>query len=151
MNEHVSGSRAVASIRGLIGRESTWFVFHLVIVVVATAICVERHCNNFLIFRTAFDHLVAGRDLYVTYPGEHADLFKYSPTFALLFAPFSKLPFAVSLFAWNLLNVMLIYVALRLALPASQRLEALQITGIGLVTTVDGTQSNGLVAALIVL
>src|SRR5205085_5542314 len=76
---------------------------------------------------------------------------KYSPTFALLFAPFAELPFAIALFAWNLLNVMLVYVAVRLAVPAHQRLEAIQLAGIGLVSTVDGTQSNGLVAALMVL
>jgi hypothetical protein len=138
-------------IRALLASELTWFAIYLAVVAIATAICVDRRCNNFLIFRAAFDHLVAGRDMYVAYPGEHADLFKYSPTFALLFAPFARLPFGAALLAWNLLNVLLIYVAIRLALPPAQRLEAIQLTGIGLIATVDGTQSNGLLAALIIL
>jgi hypothetical protein len=94
--------------------------------------------------------LLAGRDLYAAYPAEHADLFKYSPTVALLFAPFAVTPFGVALLAWNLLNVVPLYHTLYLALPAEQRGTALALTGIGLVTTVDGTQSNGLVAALII-
>jgi hypothetical protein len=118
---------------------------------VATAICAARVCNNFLIFRAAFDHVVAGVDLYALHPREHEDLFKYSPTFALFFAPFRALPYAPALFAWNLLNVSLIYVGLRLTLEPGERLSAVQLTGIGLITTLDGTQSNGLVAAAIVL
>jgi hypothetical protein len=138
-------------IKRCLASEYTWLAFYLVVVLSATSICVERRCNNFLIFRSAFDHLLAGRDMYVLYPREHADLFKYSPTFALLFAPFARLPYDIALLGWNLLNVMLVFQAIRLALPREQRLAALQLTGIGLVTTVDGTQSNALVAALIVL
>lgn len=130
-----------------------WFLFavYLTVVASATEICVARRCNNFLIFRAAFEHLLTGRDMYVLHPAEHADLFKYSPTFALLFAPFARLPYNIALLGWNLLNVMLIFQAIRLALPREQRVVALQLTGIGLVTTVDGTQSNGLIAALVVL
>ena len=139
------------AIRALLGHEVTWLGIYVLVAVIATAICVGRRCNNFLIFRAAYAHLIAHRILYVPYPREHADLFKYSPTFALLFAPFAKAPFSMALFAWNLFNVMLVYVGLRLVMPAAKRLEAIQLAGIGLVTTVDGTQSNGLVAALIVL
>jgi hypothetical protein len=138
-------------IRRWLANEYFWLAVYLVIVASATQICVDRRCNNFLIFRAAFEHLLAGRDMYVLYPAEHADLYKYSPTFALFFAPFARLPFDVALLGWNLLNVMLVFQAIRMALPREQRLVALQLTGIGLVATVDGTQSNGLVAALIVL
>jgi hypothetical protein len=138
-------------LRTLIASEWVWLAVYLVIVACASTICIARRCNNFLIFRSAFDHLLAGRDMYVAYPREHADLYKYSPTFALLFAPFAVLPFGVALVLWNLLNVVLIFQAIRLALPAEQRIVAIQVIGIGLITTVDGTQSNGLVAALIVL
>lgn len=137
--------------RRLIADERIWLGLFVVTATVATVICVARVCNNFLIFRAAFDHLVAGADLYALHPREHVDLFKYSPTFALLFAPFRALPYAPALFAWNLLNVLLIYIGLRLTLEPSERLAAMQLTGIGLITTLDGTQSNGLVAAAIVL
>ncbi len=137
--------------RRFVADERTWLGIYLLVAVIATAICVGRRCNNFVIFRAAFTHLQTAHDLYAAYPAEHVDLFKYSPTFALLFAPFALLPFGVALGAWNLLNVLLIYFAIRRVLPPAQRLEAIQLTGIGLVTTIDGTQSNGLVAALIVL
>lgn len=139
------------AVRAFFGHELTWLGIYLLVAAIATAVCAGRRCNNFLIFRAAYTHLLSQRILYLPYPAEHADLFKYSPTFALLFAPFARAPFSIALLAWNLLNVLLIYRGLALVMPRSQRLEAIQLAGIGLVTTVDGTQSNGLVAGLIVL
>jgi hypothetical protein len=136
--------------RRAIASEIFWLAVYIVTALVATGICLERRCNNFLIFRSAFEHLAAGSNLYASYPAEHADLFKYSPTFALLFAPFARLPFSLALLFWNFLNVLLIFLAIRLALPPDRRLAALQLAGLGLITTVDGSQSNGLIAALIV-
>jgi hypothetical protein len=141
----------VSRTRRLIADERSWIVVLIVTAVVATAICVGRVCNNFLIFRAAFDHLVSGADLYAPHPAEHQDLFKYSPTFALAFGPFSALPYAPTLLAWNLLNVLLVYLGLRLVLAPEERLPAVQLTAIGMVTTLDGTQSNGLVAATMLL
>jgi hypothetical protein len=141
----------VSRFRRLLADERPWIALFAITAAVATGICVARVCNNFLIFRSAYDHLVAGADMYVSHPRDHADLFKYSPTFALAFAPFRALPYAPALLAWNLLNVLLIYLGLRLVLEPSERLAAVQLTAIGLVTTLDGTQSNGLVAATILL
>lgn len=142
---------ALFRLRAFFADEYTWLGVYLVVVAIATVVCVGKTCNNFLIFRAAFEHVVRGVNLYVPHPAEHADLFKYSPTFALLFAPFAVLPYAWALLAWNLLNVMLLYWAVRLVMPPRERLAAVQLTGIGLVTTIDGTQSNGLVAALMIL
>lgn len=143
--------RLVSRIRLVIASERTWLALFIVTAITATAICVARVCNNFLIFRAAFDHLLAGKDMYVLHPAEHGDLYKYSPTFALAFAPFRALAYAPALLLWNLLNVCLIYVGLRAALSPGERLPALQITALGLITTLDGTQSNGLVAATMIL
>lgn len=137
--------------RRLIADERCWIAVIVFTACVATVVCVNRVCNNFLIFRAAFDHLMAGVDLYRLHPAEHQDLFKYSPTFALVFAPFRALPYPVALLGWNLLNVLLIYAGLRLVMGENERLAAVQLTALGLITTVDGTQSNGLVAATIVL
>jgi hypothetical protein len=141
----------VSFIRRRIADERSWLCLLAVTAIVATAVCVIRVCNNFLIFRSAFDHLLVGADMYALHPAEHGDLFKYSPTFALAFAPFRMLPYAPALLAWNLLNVILIYAGLRLILEPGERLAAVQLTALGLVTTLDGTQSNGLVAATILL
>src|SRR6266853_1628069 len=54
------------------------------------------HSNNLSIFRAASLNLFAGRDLYAAHPEQHFDFYKYSPTFALLFAPLAYLPFALA-------------------------------------------------------
>jgi len=141
----------VSRTRRVIADERSWIAVFCVTAVVATAICVGRVCNNFLIFRAAFDHLASGVNLYARHPAEHDDLFKYSPTFALAFGPFSAVPYAPALLAWNLINVLLVYVGLRLVLAPEERLTAVPLVAMGTVTTLDGTQSNGLVAATILL
>ena len=144
-------SQLVSRIRRLIADERSWISLLCITAVVGTAVCVGRVCNNFLIFRSAYDHLLRGTDLYVLHPADHADLFKYSPTFALAFAPFRALPYGPALLAWNLFNVLAIYAGLRLILAPEERLRAVQLTALGIVTTLDGTQSNGLVAASMLL
>ena len=66
---------------------------------------VYTHYNNYVIFRDAFTHLRHGQDLYSLYPDEHWDLYKYSPTFAALMAPFAPLPDAVGLVLGNVIGV----------------------------------------------
>src|SRR6478672_13962051 len=100
------------SLRRLVAAERTWIALYVITAIVATVVCASRLCNNFLIFRSAFDHLRSGADLYALHPTEHGDLFKYSPTFALFMAPFRALPYTPALLIWNLLNVLLIYLGL---------------------------------------
>jgi hypothetical protein len=120
--------------------------------VIVTYICgVAQQCNNFHIFRSAFENLVAQRDLYAPHPSQHSDLYKYSPTFALVFAPFAVTPFALALLGWNLLNVLLVYWSVHRLLSRREGSIALIMLYPGLVATLDGTQSNGLVAAFIAL
>src|SRR5512138_901655 len=114
---------------------------------------VYTHFNNYRIYERSFRHLVAGLDLYARYPAEHWDLFKYSPTFAALMAPFSALPDVAGLVLWNLLNAAVFVLALA-ALPVlSPRSKAL--LGLLLVpdflTAVQNTQANVLVAGLVLL
>ena len=106
--------------------------------------------NNFLIFRAASRHLIAGSDLYALYPAEHADLYKYSPTFALLFAPFAFLPFLPAMFLWNALNAGALYVALGMVLPRRAANVARAIVFLDMLGSLQNVQSNALVAALII-
>ena len=107
--------------------------------------------NNFAVFRASFRHLAAGQDLYADYPFEYADEFKYSPTFALLFAPFSLMPVLVALLLWNLLNVLLLFFAVRRLLPGRDGTAALALVYLEVVRTTQRAQANALVAALMVL
>ncbi len=110
-----------------------------------------RPSGNFEIFRTASRHLVDGIDLYAEYPGEHSDRFKYSPTFALLFAPFALLVWPLALFLWSALNALVLFVAVERAVPGRRGLIALLCLHLELLRGMQNAQSNAVVAGLIVL
>ncbi len=130
---------------------------YLLVVVVATwqRGVVSREHTTFAIFRQSFVHLVAHQDLYKIYGDEQGpasqDLFKYSPSAAVLFAPLSVLPYAVSLFGWNLLNAALLFWAVTRLLPRRQANVALLLLLPEVFTTIQASSSNGLIAALMLL
>ena len=107
--------------------------------------------NNFLIFRTATQNLFAGADLYVAYPDRHYDLFKYSPTFALVFWPFASLPLVPALFLWNSISSWVFARSLRAAIPGSARqlLAGLLLLWPFLIQ-LSGAQTNALVVGLMI-
>ncbi len=106
--------------------------------------------NDFAIFRASFWNLIAGRDLYILRLDQAHDYFKYSPTFALLFAPFAALPFVVGLFCWNLVNALAIFFALKLLFPLDQAGVAQVLVFLPTLRSIQSSQSNALVAALII-
>jgi Glycosyltransferase family 87 len=124
-------------------------------VVTAVAVGVQHgvltHENTFAIFRASFPHLLHGRDLYAAYPDEYRDLYKYSPTFALLFAPFALLPFAPGLILWNALNAGVLALAIARLLPPGRAALALGIAYLETVGALQYSQSNALIAGLIIL
>lgn len=111
--------------------------------------------NNYVIFKQSFFHLIHHQSLYVLYPQEHWDLFKYSPTFALLFGAWAMLPDAVGLLLWNVLNAWVWWKGIRLW----QQSSSIQIPtmngwwlGLGaleLITSLQNEQSNALIAGLL--
>jgi hypothetical protein len=111
---------------------------------------VFRFANDFAIFRASFWNLISARDLYVLRLEQADDLFKYSPTFALLFAPFAVLPFAVGLFLWNVVNALALFFALRSLLPRDKATIAQVLVFLPALRSLQSSQSNALVAALII-
>ena len=112
----------------------------------------DTHYNNYLIFKQSFVHLTANKDLYLEYRNEQMDYYKYSPTFSLFMAPFSLLPDWSGLLIWNLLNCLLLFFALW-NLPSMSDKTRLFMFGfiiIELITSLQNSQSNGLIAGLIV-
>lgn len=107
--------------------------------------------GNFEIFRTASRHLLSAKDLYAEYPAEHSDRFKYSPTFALLFAPFAWMWWPLALFLWSALNAVLLFAAVERVLPPRAALVALALLHLEVLRAMQNAQSNALVAALIIL
>jgi hypothetical protein len=109
--------------------------------------------NNYTIFRQSFYHLANGSDLYTAYPMEHWDLYKYSPTFSFLFGIFAVLPDHVGLFLWNLVNAIILVIAVYFLphLTARQKGVILLACVIESMTALQNEQSNGLMAGLIIL
>jgi hypothetical protein len=109
------------------------------------------HYNNYIIFKQSFYHLIAQKDLYIHYPQEQYDLFKYPPTFALLFAPFSLLPDFLGYSTWTALNLLLPVFAIYKLQGISGRAKGamsvlLLLEGF---TSALNSQSNGLMLGLL--
>jgi hypothetical protein len=106
-----------------------------------------------LIFASSVKVLLAHQSLYVPHPEFYSDLYKYSPTFALFMAPFTWQPVFTGLLCWNLLNGLALFGSIRALWPDDDRrvVAAMALVTIELVTSMQNTQSNALVAALIVL
>jgi hypothetical protein len=115
----------------------------------------SREHTTFSIFRQSFTHLARHQNLYAAYPSEQGaaavDLFKYSPSAAVLFAPLTLLPFPVALLLWNALNAGLLVYALTRLLPAARANLALVLLAPEVFVAIQSSSSNALVTALILL
>lgn len=108
--------------------------------------------NNYIIFKESFFNLINGRDLYILYPDKQWDLYKYSPAFALFMGTMAYLPDMVGLSIWNVLNAVVMFYAIQsLPLGEKKRSYILLFITIELITSLQNTQSNGLVAGSIIL
>ncbi len=135
------------------GRTVRWLIALYVLSAIGVALqrTLVSHENNFLIFRAAFVHLSAGQDLYAAYPATHADFFKYSPTFALLFAPFALLPLVPGYVLWAVVCATAVCSGIVLLLPPRHAAIALAIAWLAVVGDLQRAQSNALCAGLMLL
>jgi len=111
-----------------------------------------KHYNNYLIFKNSYSHLEANTNLYKKYPEEVWDLYKYSPTFAIFFAPLSLMPDWLGLSLWNIINVLALVFAIYF-LPGDDKKRHLWILlalGIEVLTSLQNQQSNALMAGLMI-
>ena len=109
--------------------------------------------NNYIIFERSFHHLKNNQDLYVLYPQEHWDLYKYTPSFSAFFGFFSMFPDWLGLILWNLLNTIIVLLAIY-SLPKLDNYQKgliLTVILLELIGSVQNLQSNALIAGLIVL
>lgn len=109
--------------------------------------------NNYTIFERSFHHLKNQEDLYVLYPEEQWDLYKYSPTFSVFFGFFAMFPDVVGLILWNLLNCFLVVLAVYYLpkIPEKHKSLLLIFCVFEMLTTLQNSQSNGLMAGLLIL
>jgi hypothetical protein len=136
--------------RGLQIRCRALLGFWVAAVIIVSLQAAAHHNNNFEIFRTSWLNLLAGNDLYVL-NSRHRDLYLYSPSFALLFAPFAVLPFGVGLLLWNAVNATALYWGLGRVLSAEQAFAARLIVFMDTVGAMQNVQSNALVAGLMII
>ncbi len=109
--------------------------------------------NDYMIFKCSFQHLLQHKNLYVPYVGEYNDLYKYPPTFALLMAPFAYLPNLAGLILWNVLNLLVLFHALKcFPFPdKTKTLLAISFVFIEALTSLFFTQCNCIIAGLMLL
>ena len=109
--------------------------------------------NNYVIFKYAFFHLAQGKDIYLAFPADHWDYYKYSPAFALCFGLLAWMPNLPGLICWDLANSLLLFAGIRLlpGLSAGRKSWILLFCLLELLTSVQNSQSNGLMAGLIIL
>ena len=109
--------------------------------------------NNFRIFKFSFYHLIQNRDIYQLFPDDHWDLYKYSPGFALCFGLLSWMPDTIGLLLWNLINSLCLFAGIRMlpGLDAEKKSWILLFCLLEMLLSIQNTQSNGLMAGLIVL
>ena len=105
------------------------------------------------IFRNAYTHLIQNSNLYAFYPNEYNDSFLYSPSFPIVFYPFSVLPSLVGYFVWNNLSVLLVpFLIFKMPyLSIQKKALACYIALIEILTCMQGTQSNVMIVALLLL
>ncbi|HJQ19289.1 MAG TPA: glycosyltransferase family 87 protein [Gemmatimonadaceae bacterium] len=119
-------------------------------VVVTSLQAGAHHNNNHIIFRTSWQNLVSGHDLYAA-STVHKDYFVYSPTFALLFAPFAVVPFTLGVLLWNAVNAAALYWGLGRILTAQGALIARAVVFLDTVGAMQNVQSNALLAGLMII
>jgi Glycosyltransferase family 87 len=121
----------------------------LALVVAAQRYTLNKH-NVYLILRTSFFNLLHHVNLYAQHPAAHVDFFRYSPTFALAFGPLAVLPIWLGVALWCLINFFALYVAVHRLLPEKQaRLVLILVLG-DLIRSMQSTQSNALIVALMI-
>lgn len=132
-----------------------YFVFGLyVFIAIVASLQKALHSipNNFLIFKYSFLNFINGVDLYSLHPEQHVDYYKYSPSFAVLMAPFSYLPTLMGAVIWNLVNVaVLLYGLRKLDVDDKKTSFVLWLCVFEFLTSLQNFQSNILIAGLMIL
>ena len=113
---------------------------------------IYTHYNNYIIFKQSFFHLIEKKDLYQLFLKEQWDLFKYSPTFALLFGILAVLPDVLGLSLWNILNAAILFFSVYYLPKINIRTKGIILLFIfpELLTTLQNEQSNALITGLLI-
>ncbi|HXC05126.1 MAG TPA: glycosyltransferase 87 family protein, partial [Bacteroidia bacterium] len=114
------------------------------------------HYNNYLVFTRPVINLHRCYSLYEYYNTLYEDVFRYSPAFAWMAGFFSYLPDLAGLLLWNLFNAAVLiggytYFSKAYSQQSSRRIGVLLIIFLAWMVSTQNSQSNPLVAGLILL
>lgn len=109
------------------------------------------HLNNYHIFKHSFEHLIHNQNLYVLFPTEYYDNYKYGPAFGLFIAPLAALPDWIGVIGWAMANAFLLVWAIgRLSIGQAGKAFVYWFVLIEFVTSIQNLQANPMLASLVV-
>ena len=112
-----------------------------------------NHINTFIIYRVSYFHLIHNMDIYQAFTDEFQDRFVYSPTFAMMMAPFAYLPYGMAIPLWIGFNTFIIWYAVKY-LPGTGIKKKFLIFGIiffELITSLQNMQTNTFIVGFMIL
>lgn len=148
--------RAGVVLRRLFGSRALVYALY---VAVAVFVTVRRGSSSsthttFKIFRQSFWHLVDDINLYAHYPAEQGaaavDLFKYSPTAAMLFMPIALPPYWLAMLMWSVVSALAMCLVLERLLGRERGRVAQWLLLPEVFATLEAVQSNALITVLMI-
>ncbi|MBI3502566.1 MAG: DUF2029 domain-containing protein [Bacteroidetes bacterium] len=132
--------------------------FLLIVYVVSAVVfflprVISKDYNNYQIFSHSFDILKVNGNLYLAHPEYYWDLYRYTPSFAVLISPFSFFPESIGVLLWNILNAAILFFGVKNVFRKDERKGALVlcIIFIEFITAIQNCQANALVTGIILL
>jgi hypothetical protein len=135
-------------------RQNTIYIIYFIgINVLNIQSVITDRMNVWKIFRFSYYHFMEHKDLYAFWPKDYFDQYQYSPSFPVLFAPFSIIPNYIGYFIWNNLSMMLMpYVIFKLkGISNDKKCIMCYIALLDMLTCLQGTQTNVMIGVLMVL
>ncbi|MBY0481073.1 MAG: DUF2029 domain-containing protein [Chitinophagaceae bacterium] len=112
---------------------------------------IGNHINNYIIFKHVYLHTIQQTNLYLEYPSEYLDVNLYGPVFSVLIAPFTYLPDKIATIAWELFNVLALFIAIKkLPIVDKWKNAIIILSSHEMMNTASWLQSNALIAACII-
>ena len=139
----------------LLRRRTVYIIYFIAINIMNIQSVIINRMNVWRLFRFSFFHLIHHKDIYDygSFANETFDQFQYSPSFPVMFAPFSLLPYYFAYFLWNNLSMLLAaFIIYKLPRISEQKKSIIcYIALIELLTCLQGTQTNVMIAVLMIL
>jgi hypothetical protein len=132
-------------------------------IALAVAVCVKSWVQQgghsvYPVYAWGSRHWWADQPLHALYREMGLDIYRYSPTFAIVFTPFALLPDWLGASLWGILNVAVTFWAMHLMVrdllpgswPPKREALFLGLTAIGSMSGIWSGQSNSLLLALVI-